>query len=148
MAKFDGDSQKVMKLAELEARRFNHEYIGTEHVLLALVKDDSGFTAGVLKNLGLDPHEVVAKIDATIKPGPCPVVAGRLPVTPPFKRVVEHAIENARNLKHPRVEVPHLLLGLIHDDQTVAAIVLKNSGVTLEVFRSEVLRQLDETPPA
>jgi ATP-dependent Clp protease ATP-binding subunit ClpC len=147
MATFGDDSQRVMKLAESEARRFNHEYIGTEHLLLALAKDRSGFTTDVLKNLDLDPARIPFEVEAIVQFGPAPSSRGRLPYTPFAKRAVEHAIDEARKLNHQRVDVPHVLLGLIRVTEGVAAHVLVNLGVTLEVVRSEVLRQLDEKTP-
>lgn len=147
MAKFDGDSQSVMTLAEFEARRFNHEYIGTEHILLALLEEESGFTGGVLKNLGLEPDSLVDEIERIIQIGLVPVAAARLPSTPPLKRAVAHAVEEMRRYNHQRVGAPHVLLGLIRNPECVASQLLVNQGVTLDVIRSEVLRQLDEKPP-
>jgi ATP-dependent Clp protease ATP-binding subunit ClpC len=131
-----------MALANQEAQRFNHEYIGTEHILLGLVKEGSGVGANVLKNLGVDLRKVRLEVEKLVKSGPEMVTMGKLPQTPRAKRVIEYAIEEARNLNHNYVGTEHLLLGLLREQDGVAAQVLMNLGLKLEDVREEVLNLL------
>ncbi|MEK6701356.1 MAG: Clp protease N-terminal domain-containing protein, partial [Planctomycetota bacterium] len=131
-----------MALANQEAQRFNHEYIGTEHILLGLVKEGSGVGANVLKNLEVDLRKVRLEVEKLVKPGPEMVTMGRLPQTPRAKKVIEYAIEEARNLNHNYVGTEHLLLGLLREHDGVAAQVLMNLGLKLEDVREEVLNLL------
>ncbi len=131
-----------MALANQEAQRFNHEYIGTEHILLGLVKEGSGVGANVLKNLGVDLRKVRLEVEKLVKSGPDMVTMGKLPQTPRAKKVIEYAIEEARNLNHNYVGTEHLLLGLLREHDGVAAQVLMNLGLRLEEVREEVLNLL------
>jgi ATP-dependent Clp protease ATP-binding subunit ClpC len=131
-----------MALANQEAQRFNHEYIGTEHILLGLVKEGSGVGANVLKNLGVDLRKVRLEVEKLVKSGPEMVTMGKLPQTPRAKKVIEFAIEEARNLNHNYVGTEHLLLGLLREHDGVAAQVLMNLGLKLEEVREEVLNLL------
>jgi ATP-dependent Clp protease ATP-binding subunit ClpC len=131
-----------MALANQEAQRFNHEYIGTEHILLGLVKEGSGVGANVLKNLDIDLRKVRLEVEKLVKSGPEMVTMGKLPQTPRAKKVLEYAIEEARNLNHNYVGTEHLLLGLLREQDGVAAQVLMNLGVKLEEVREEVLNLL------
>jgi ATP-dependent Clp protease ATP-binding subunit ClpC len=131
-----------MALANQEAQRFNHEYIGTEHILLGLVKEGSGVGANVLKNLDVDLRKVRLEVEKLVKPGPEMVTMGKLPQTPRAKKVIEYAIEEARNLNHNYVGTEHLLLGLLREHDGVAAQVLMNLGLKLEEVREEVLNLL------
>jgi len=147
-------ARKVMALANQEAQRFNHEYIGTEHILLGLVKEGSGVGANVLKNLGIDLRKVRLEVEKLVKSGPEMVTMGKLPQTPRAKKVIEYAIEEARNLNHNYVGTEHLLLGLLREQDGVAAQVLLNLGLKLEEVREEVLNLLgaggdseQENPP-
>ncbi|MFM8640418.1 MAG: Clp protease N-terminal domain-containing protein, partial [Planctomycetota bacterium] len=135
-------ARKVMALANQEAQRFNHEYIGTEHILLGLVKEGSGVGANVLKNLDIDLRKVRLEVEKLVKSGPEMVTMGKLPQTPRAKKVVEYAIEEARNLNHNYVGTEHLLLGLLREHDGVAAQVLMNLGLKLEEVREEVLSLL------
>jgi len=143
-----------MALANQEAQRFNHEYIGTEHILLGLVKEGSGVGANVLKNLDVDLRKVRLEVEKLVKSGPDMVTMGKLPQTPRAKKVIEYAIEEARNLNHNYVGTEHLLLGLLREQDGVAAQVLMNLGLKLEEVREEVLNLLgagvenEETPGA
>jgi ATP-dependent Clp protease ATP-binding subunit ClpC len=145
-------ARKVMALANQEAQRFNHEYIGTEHILLGLVKEGSGVGANVLKNLGVDLRRVRLEVEKLVKSGPEMVTMGKLPQTPRAKKVIEYAIEEARSLNHNYVGTEHLLLGLLREHDGVAAQVLMNLGIKLEEVREEVLNLLgagveqDEAP--
>ncbi|MFG0327173.1 MAG: ATP-dependent Clp protease ATP-binding subunit [Phycisphaerales bacterium JB037] len=140
--RFTDRARKVMALANQEAQRFNHEYIGTEHILLGLVKEGSGVGANVLKNLDVDLRKVRLEVEKLVKAGPEMVTMGKLPQTPRAKKVIEYAIEEARNLNHNYVGTEHLLLGLLREQDGVAAQVLMNLGLKLEEVREEVLNLL------
>jgi ATP-dependent Clp protease ATP-binding subunit ClpC len=140
--RFTDRARKVMALANQEAQRFNHEYIGTEHILLGLVKEGSGVGANVLKNLDVDLRRVRLEVEKLVKSGPDMVTMGKLPQTPRAKKVIEYAIEEARNLNHNYVGTEHLLLGLLREHDGVAAQVLINLGLKLEEVREEVLNLL------
>ena len=131
-----------MALANQEAQRFNHEYIGTEHILLGLVKEGSGVGANVLKNLDVDLHKVRMEVEKLVKSGPEMVTMGKLPQTPRAKKVIEFAIEEARSLNHNYVGTEHLLLGLLREQDGVAAQVLMNLDLKLGEVREEVLHLL------
>ncbi|MEM1027471.1 MAG: ATP-dependent Clp protease ATP-binding subunit [Planctomycetota bacterium] len=140
--RFTDRARKVMALANQEAQRFNHEYIGTEHILLGLVKEGSGVGANVLKNLDVDLRKVRLEVEKLVKSGPDMVTMGKLPQTPRAKKVIEYAIEEARHLNHNYVGTEHLLLGLLREHEGVAAQVLMNLGLKLEEVREEVLNLL------
>ncbi|MBI3835854.1 MAG: ATP-dependent Clp protease ATP-binding subunit [Planctomycetes bacterium] len=140
--RFTDRARKVMALANQEAQRFNHEYIGTEHILLGLVKEGSGVGANVLKNLDVDLRKVRLEVEKLVKSGPETVTMGKLPQTPRTKKVIEYAIEEARNLNHNYVGTEHLLLGLLREQDGVAAQVLMNLNLRLEDVREEVLNLL------
>jgi ATP-dependent Clp protease ATP-binding subunit ClpC len=140
--RFTDRARKVMALANQEAQRFNHEYIGTEHILLGLVKEGSGVGANVLKRLDVDLRKVRLEVEKLVKSGPDMVTMGKLPQTPRAKKVIEYAIEEARNLNHNYVGTEHLLLGLLREHDGVAAQVLMNLGLKLEEVREEVLNLL------
>ncbi len=143
--RFTDRARKVMALANQEAQRFNHEYIGTEHILLGLVKEGSGVGANVLKNLEVDLRKVRLEVEKLVKSGPETVTMGKLPQTPRAKKVIEYAIEEARNLNHNYVGTEHLLLGLLREQDGVAAQVLMNLNLRLEDVREEVLNLLGAT---
>src|SRR5271170_5524086 len=140
--RFTDRARKVMALANQEAQRFNHEYIGTEHILLGLVKEGSGVGDNVLKNLDVDLRKVRLEVEKLVKSGHDMVTMGKLPQTPRAKKVIEYAIEEARNLGHNYVGTEHLLLGLLREKDGVAAQVLMNLGLKLEEVREEVLNLL------
>src|SRR6266496_3723722 len=140
--RFTDRARKVMALANQEAQRFNHEYIGTEHILLGLVKEGSGVGANVLKNLDVDLRKIRLEVEKLVQSGPDMVTMGRLPHTPRAKKVIEYSVEEARNLNHNYVGTEHLLLGLLREQEGVAAQVLMNLGLKLEDVREEVLNLL------
>jgi len=140
--RFTDRARKVMALANQEAQRFNHEYIGTEHILLGLVKEGSGVAANVLKNMDIDLKKLRLGIEKLVKSGPDMVTMGKLPQTPRAKKVIEHAIEEARALNHNYVGTEHILLGLLRETEGIAAQVLMNLGLKLEDVRQEVLNLL------
>ncbi len=135
-------ARKVMALANQEAQRFNHEYIGTEHILLGLVKEGSGVGANVLKNLEVDLRKVRLEVERLVQAGPEMGTMGKLPQTPRAKKVIEYAGEEARSLNHNYVGTEHLLLGLLREHDGVAAQVLRNLGLKLDEVREEVLNLL------
>ncbi len=140
--RFTDRARKVMQLANQEAQRFNHEYIGTEHILLGLVKEGSGVAANVLKNLDVDLRKIRNEVEKIVQPGPDIVTMGKLPQTPRAKKVIEYSMEEARNLNHNYVGTEHILLGLLREQEGVAAQVLMNLGLKLEDVREEVLNLL------
>jgi len=140
--RFTDRARKVMQLANQEAQRFNHEYIGTEHILLGLVKEGSGVAANVLKNLDVDLRKTRLEVEKLVQSGPEMVTMGKLPQTPRAKKVIEYSMEEARNLNHNYVGTEHILLGLLREQEGVAAQVLMNLGLKLEEVREEVLNLL------
>jgi ATP-dependent Clp protease ATP-binding subunit ClpC len=140
--RFTDRARKVMQLANQEAQRFNHEYIGTEHILLGLVKEGSGVAANVLKNLDVDLRKIRLEVEKLVQSGPEMVTIGKLPQTPRAKKVIEYSMEEARNLNHNYVGTEHILLGLLREQEGVAAQVLMNLGLKLEDVREEVLNLL------
>jgi len=143
--RFTDRARKVMALANQEAQRLNHEYIGTEHILLGLVKEGSGVGATVLKQLDVDLRKVRMEVEKLVKSGPDMVTIGKLPQTPRAKKVIEYAIEEARKLGHNYVGTEHLLLGLLREQEGIAAQALINLGLKLEEVREEVLSLLGAT---
>src|SRR6201995_2904812 len=145
--RFTDRARKVMQLANQEAQGFNHQYIGTEHILLGLVKEGSGVAANVLKNLEIDLRKIRLEVEKIVQSGPDMVTMGKLPQTPRAKKVIEYSIEEARNLNHNYVGTEHLLLGLLREQEGVAAQVLMNLGLKLEDGREEVLNLLGHNMP-
>ena len=140
--RFTDRARKAMCLANQEAQRFNHEYIGTEHILLGLVKEGSGVGANVLRNLGVDLRKVRMEVEKLLKSGPETVTMGKLPQTPRAKKALEYAIEEARNLNHNYVGTEHLLLGLCHETESAAAEVLVSLKAPLDAVREQVINLL------
>ena len=140
--RFTDRAKKVMNLARQEAQRFNHEYLGTEHILLGLVQEGSGVAANVLKNMAIDLNKIRAEVENIVKTGPTMVTMGQLPFTTRAKKVLELSMEEASNLGHNYIGTEHLLLGLIKENEGIAAQVLLNLGVKLEDVREEVLEFL------
>src|SRR5262245_18436729 len=116
--RFTDRDRKIMQLACQEAQRFNHEYIGTEHMLLGLIKEGSEVAANVLKNLDIDLSRVRSEAEKIVQTGPGSemVTMGKLPQTPRAKKVIESSIEEVRNLNHNYVGTEHLLLGLLLEE--------------------------------
>ena len=139
--RFTDRARNVMALAGEEARGFKHEYIGTEHILLGMMKEGNGVGATTLKNLAnIDFEQVIKEMNRLIKCGPDEIAPGRLPPTPRAKKVVEYALEETRSMKDKRIGTEHLLLGLLHEIDGVAAQVLINLGLNVEAVRSEILK--------
>ncbi len=140
---FTDRARKVMQLANQEARRFNHKYIGTEHILLGLIEEGSGVAANVLRNLGVNLRLMRLDIENIVQSGGLDVVKmGKLPQTPRAKKVIEYSMEEARNLGHDYVGDEHILLALLTGREGVARNVLDSAGVTYERVREETLRVL------
>jgi len=141
--------RKVLQMAREEAARLHHEYVGTEHILLGLIREGEGVAAGVLQNLNVDLEDIQQKIEETVKRGKAAAAAGPdLPYTSRAKKVLELAMVEARELNHSYVGTEHLLLGLLREEKGIAAQVLADAGVNLEQSRAETLRILGSDLPA
>src|SRR5512137_1940943 len=145
--RFTERARKVILLAKEEAKRFNHDYIGTEHILLGLVREGEGVAAAVLASFGLSPDKIRIEVEKLVQPGPATVVSGDLPFTPKAKKVIELAMDEARTLGHNYIGTEHLLLGLIREGEGVASQVLMNSGLELDKVREEVMNLLGSEIP-
>src|ERR1700722_7881227 len=115
--RFTDRARKVMQLANQEGVRFNHEYIGTEHVLLGLVMEGSGVAANVLKHLDIDLPKIRVEVEKLVQSGPDIAISGKLPQTPLAKKLVEYAMQEARHLGHNYVGTEHILLGLLREQE-------------------------------
>jgi hypothetical protein len=135
-----------MQLANQEAQRFQQFYIGTEHILLGLVKEGSGVAVNALKSLGVDPDRIAVEIDRLFRKDPPAGLVNKLPTTPRAKMVVNYAMEEARNLKHSYVGTEHILLGLLREEEGVAAQVLMKFGLALDKVRGEIRAILQMSP--
>jgi len=142
--KFTDRARKVLTLAQDEAQRFNHNYIGTEHMLLGLVREGEGVAARVLENMNVELAKVRTAVEFIIGRGDRPVV-GEVGLTPRAKRVIELAIDEARRLGHNYIGTEHLLLGLVREGEGIAAGVLESLGVNLDKVRHEVIRVLSQS---
>jgi excisionase family DNA binding protein len=138
---FTKRARHVLTLAQEEAQRFQHNYIGTEHLLLGLMREEEGIAAQVLRNLGIEVDQVRHAVEAIIGRGER-LVLGELGLTPRAKKVMELAMEEARRLNHRFIGTEHLLLGLIREGEGIAAGVLENLGLQLEQVRTETVRVL------
>src|SRR5216684_6783835 len=143
MNNFTPRAQQVLALARKEADRFNHNFVGTEHLLLGLIKLGQGVAVNVLQKLGLDLETVRMEVEKQVGTGPDQKMIGNIPYTPRVKKVLQLAAKEAKNLNHTYVGTEHILLGLLREGDGVAPRVLKNLGVNLEKTRQEVLRELD-----
>jgi ATP-dependent Clp protease ATP-binding subunit ClpC len=144
--KFTERARKVLTLSQEEAQRFNHNYIGTEHILLGLVREGDGVAAKVLVNLGLELERVRQTVESSMGKGER-TVSGEVGLTPRAKRVIELAVDEARRLHHNYIGTEHLLLGLLREGEGIAASALEGLGVTLEKVRAEVVRLLSQNMP-
>jgi len=140
--RFTERARKVIILAKEEAKRFNHDYIGTEHILLGLIREGEGVAAVVLQKLGLNLQQIRMEIEKIVKPGPPTVVSGDIPFTPTAKKVIELSSEEARSLGHNYIGTEHILLGLIREGEGVASQVLVNLGLDLNKVREEIAELL------
>jgi ATP-dependent Clp protease ATP-binding subunit ClpA len=144
--RFTDRSRKVMSFARRESERFNHDYIGTEHILLGLIKEGSGVAAHALNNLNVKLEKVRQEVEKLVKAAPDVVTMGQLPFTPRAKRVLELAIDEARAMDHNYVGTEHLLLGLIREREGLAAAVLTTLGLKEEDVRQKVMEFLGAHP--
>jgi ATP-dependent Clp protease ATP-binding subunit ClpC len=140
--RFTERTRKVLSLAQEEAQRLNHNYIGTEHLLLGLVREGEGVAAKVLSNLGVELNKVRSAVETIIGRGDH-IVLGEIGLTPRSKKVIELAIDEARRLNHHYVGTEHLLLGLVREGEGIAAGVLDSLGVNLEKVRTQTIQVLN-----
>jgi len=140
--KFTERARKVLSLAQEEAQRFQHNYIGTEHILLGLIREGEGVGAKVLRNLGVDLQRAHDSVEFMIGRGDR-IVLGEIGLTPRAKKVIEYAVDEARRLNHHYIGTEHLLLGLLREGEGIAAGVLQSLGVNLEQARRQTLAVLD-----
>jgi hypothetical protein len=141
--KFTERARKVLSLAQEEAQRFNHNYIGTEHLLLGLVREGDGVAAQVLLHLGVELNKVRSAVEAVIGRGDR-LVLGEIGLTPHAKKVIELAVDESRRLNHHYIGTEHLLLGLVRENSGVAAEVLQGLGVDLEKVRTQTIQVLSQ----
>ncbi|MEX0980030.1 MAG: ATP-dependent Clp protease ATP-binding subunit [Gemmatimonadota bacterium] len=141
--------RKVLAMARDEAIRLQHDYVGTEHILLGLIREGEGVAAAVLTNLSVDLDQIHERVEESVRKGKATIALGELPYTSRAKKVLEFAMAEARELNHSYVGTEHLLLGLLREEKGIAAQVLNSLGVTLEEARAETLKVLgsDVTPP-
>jgi ATP-dependent Clp protease ATP-binding subunit ClpC len=145
--RFTERARKVIVLAKEEARRFNHDYIGTEHLLLGLIHEGEGVAAAVLQKLGLSLESIRLEVEKLVQPGPSTQILGDIPFTPRSKKSLELAAEEARALGHNYIGTEHLLLGLLREGEGVASQVLMNLGLDLNTVRSEIMEILGSATP-
>lgn len=143
MNNFTPRAQQVLALARKEADRFNHNYVGTEHLLLGLIKLGQGVAVNVLQKMGLDLETVRMEVEKQVGSGPDTKMSGNIPYTPRVKKVLALAGREAKALHHSYVGTEHILLGLLREGDGVAARVLKSLDVDIERARNEVLKELD-----
>ena len=145
--RFTERARKVIILAKEEARRFNHDYIGTEHILLGLIREGEGVAAAVLQKLDVSLENIRLEIEKLVQPGPTTQIIGDIPFTPRAKKALELAAEEARSLGHNYIGTEHLLLGLIREGEGIASQVLLNLGMDLNSVRNEVMGLLGSSLP-
>ena len=143
--KFSERARRVLSMAQEEAIRFNHNYIGTEHVLLGLVRESEGVSSRVLANLGVDHNKIRSAIEFIIGRGDRPVSGENIGLTPRAKKVIELAVDEARRMSHHYIGTEHLLIGLMREGEGVAAGVLESLGVNLDKVRAETQRLLSQS---
>ena len=143
MSNFTPRAQQVLALARKEADRFNHNFVGTEHLLLGLIKLGQGVAVNVLQKMGLDLETVRLEVEKQVGTGPDQKQVGNIPYTPRVKKVLNLASKEAKQLQHTYVGTEHILLGLLREGDGVAARVLKNLDIDIEQTRQEILKELD-----
>ncbi len=141
---FTQRARQVMHFAQEEAQRFQHNYIGTEHLLLGLIHEDGGVAAKVLKSFDVNLEKVRQAVGQIIGRGDHPVVSGEVGLTPRSKKVIELAVDEARSLDHHYIGTEHLLLGLLREGQGIGAGTLESFGLNLQQVRERTLQILDE----
>jgi ATP-dependent Clp protease ATP-binding subunit ClpA len=144
--RFSERARQVVVLAQDEARALGHDYIGTEHILLGLLREEEGIGARVLENLGITVEEVRAQVVRVVGPGD-ETPTGQIPFTPRAKKVLELSLREALSLGHNHIGTEHVLLGLVRENQGVAARILLDFGADAETIRNEVIRALSGPGP-
>src|SRR5579859_197507 len=134
--RFTERARKVLSLAQEEAQRFQHNYVGTEHLLLGLVREGEGVGAKVLENLGVELNKVRSAVEHIIGRGDR-IVLGEIGLTPRAKKVIELAVDETRRLNHHYIGTEHILLGLIREGEGIAAGALESLGVSLQTVREQ-----------
>ena len=147
MCNFTPRAQQVLTLARKEANRFNHNFVGTEHLLLGLIKLGQGVAVNVIQKMGLNLETVRTEVEKQVGTGPETKQLGNIPYTPRVKTVLALAQKEARALTHVYVGTEHILLGLLREGDGVAARVLKSLDVDIEACRQEILKELDPNLP-
>jgi Clp amino terminal domain, pathogenicity island component len=145
---FEPAAQQTLELAPSEARCFNHNYVGTEHLLLGLIKSGSKSVSNVLQKLGVKSEALRREIERFVPVGPEAVTAAKIPYTPRAREALQLAANEARKLSQPQIKAEHIFLGLLREGSGVAAVVLKKLGVRLEKARAEVLKEMTAHPEA
>ncbi|MBU2567719.1 MAG: AAA family ATPase, partial [Elusimicrobia bacterium] len=144
MNKFTDRAQKVILIAQEEAKRLNHDYVGTEHLLLGLVSIGEGVAAQVMDNMGVDLKKLRNEVEKIVGTGDNVMLLGEIPFSPRAKKVLELAVDEAANMGHYYVGTEHLLLGLIKEEDGIAARVIENMGVKITDVRQEIIELLGE----
>ena len=142
--RFTDRARRVVVLAQVEARTLNHDYIGTEHILLGLIHESEGMAAKTLESLGISLETVRQRVEDAVTPGQVEVRTGRFPFTPRAKRVLEMSLDEAEQLGHRYIGTEHILLGLIHEGDGGPAQVLAELGADAERVREKVVQLLAE----
>lgn len=142
---FTSRAKRVLSLAQEEARRLRHNYIGTEHLLLGLMMEEKCAASKVLRNLGLDPRQVQMMVERISEPGRYTFL-GKINLTPRTKRVIELAVDEAKKMGHHYIGTEHLLLGLVKEGEGVAIEVLKHLGISPERVQEEATKVMMENP--
>jgi ATP-dependent Clp protease ATP-binding subunit ClpC len=140
--RFTERAKQVVVLAQEEARALKHNYIGTEHILLGLLREEEGLAARVLERLDVTVEEVRAQVARIIGPGDEPIVSGQIPFTPRAKKVLELSLREALSLKHNYIGTEHILLGLVRENEGVAARILLDFDADAEKIRNEIMSVL------
>jgi hypothetical protein len=139
---FTDRARKVFQLANQEAQRFNHEYIGTEHILLGLIREGTGVAAKILEKLDVDLRRIRLEVERLVQSGPDMMAAGRLPETPRARHVIEYSMDESRKFGHGYVGTEHILLGLLREQEGVAGVVLANFGLEIASLRAKIVSTL------
>ncbi|MCS7249581.1 MAG: ATP-dependent Clp protease ATP-binding subunit [candidate division WOR-3 bacterium] len=141
--RFTNRLRKVINIARQEAIRMHHDYIGSEHLLLGIVKEGEGVAALVLSNLGIEKDELISAIENAVSYGKTPLVLGEIPLNQEARRILNYAMEEARRMNHSYIGTEHLLLGILREEQSIAAQVLFSLGIDIDIVRSEIMKVLE-----
>jgi ATP-dependent Clp protease ATP-binding subunit ClpA len=145
--RFNDRAKRTLALAQDEAMRFNHNYLGPEHLLLGLVREGEGVAARVIAGLGIPLSKLRGEVERIIGRGESTSTPSEITITPRTKKVIDFAIDESDKLGHHDVRTEHLLLGLIRDDTSMACAILKSQGATLETIRQQVIAMLSDANP-